>query len=408
MTRPPATLPGAALQPTFIDYVQTINVAVIGSGFMGAAHLDALRRVPGVNVVAIAARNRARARDLADQFAVPEVLDDWRELLGRPDVHAVHDCMPNHLHFEVNRALVQAGKHVLSEKPLTMTSAESAELVRLARERGVVTAVNFNYRGYPLVQQAHGMVRRGELGELFLVHGHYLQDWLLYDTDYNWRLESGVGGASRAVADIGSHWYDLVQFITGSRISRVLAHLFTVHQSRKRPRQAVETYRGKELDAPQEYDEVPIDTEDGALVMVQFENGARGSLTVSQVSAGRKNRQWIEIDGSRGALSWNQEEPNRLWIGHRDAPNEILIKDPALLDPSAREYAHYPGGHPEGYPDGPRNLFRNFYRYIRDGRTPGRDPADFPTFEDGHAAVLVVEAVLRSHERSEWVDVGAA
>ncbi len=320
-------------------------------------------------------------------------------------MHAVHNCTPNDMHFAVNRALLEAGKHVLSEKPLTMTSAESTELVRLARERGVATAINFTYRGYPLVQQAHGMVKRGELGELFLVHGHYLQDWLLLDTDYNWRLESKVSGASRAVADIGSHWCDLVQFVTGSRIRRVFAHLFTVHATRKKPRQAVETYKGKELGAPQEYDEVPIDTEDGAFVLVRLEGGLRGSLTVSQVSAGRKNRQWVEVDGSRSALAWDQEEPNQLWIGHRDRPNEVLIKDPSLLDPAARGYAHYPGGHPEGYPDGPRNLFRNLYRYIAAGKTPGTDAADFPTFEDGDAEVRIVDAVLRSHERRAWVAV---
>jgi predicted dehydrogenase len=387
--------------------MQVINVAVIGSGFMGAAHVDALRRVPGVCVAAIASADRRRAQELADQFDIPHVLDDWRALLDRPDVHAVHNCTPNNLHYEVNRSLIEAGKHVLSEKPLTMTSAESADLVRLARARGVVTAINFNYRGYPLVQQAHGMVRRGDLGTLFLVHGHYLQDWLLHDTDYNWRLESRVSGASRAVADIGSHWCDLVQFVTGRKITRVFAHLFRAHETRKKPRQAVETYKGKEHGPPQEYDEVPIDTEDGAFVLAELEGGLRGSLTVSQVSAGRKNRQWIEIDGSRSAIAWNQEEPNQLWVGHRDRPNEVLDKDPALLDENARRYAHYPGGHPEGYPDGPRNLFRNLYDYIRDGRRPGHDPADFPTFEDGHAEVVIVEAVLRSHERQAWVDVGA-
>jgi predicted dehydrogenase len=385
-----------------------VNVAVIGSGFMGAAHIDGLRRVPGVNVVAIASVDTPRARELAEQFGIPHVFEDWRALLGRDDVHAVHNCTPNNLHFEVNRALLAAGKHVLSEKPLTMTSAESAELVRAAREAGVVTAINFNYRGYPLVQHAHGLVRRGELGDLFLVHGHYLQDWLLYDTDYNWRLESSVSGASRAVADIGSHWFDLVQFVTGRHITRVFAHLFRAHQTRQKPKQAVETYKGKELGgAPQDYDEVPIDTEDGGFVLVEFEGGLRGSLTVSQVSAGRKNRQWIEIDGSKAALSWDQEEPNQLWIGHRDRPNSLLMKDPALLDANARGYAHYPGGHPEGYPEGPRNLFRNLYRYIAAGRTPGRDAADFPTFADGHAEVLIVEAVLRSHERQAWVDVEA-
>jgi predicted dehydrogenase len=382
-----------------------INVAVIGSGFMGAAHVDALRRVAGVRVTAIASTDRRRARELAGQFDIPHVLDDWRVLLDRADVHAVHNCTPNNLHYEVNRSFLEAGKHVLSEKPLTMTSAESAELVRVARERGVVTAINFNYRGYPLVQQARGMVERGELGTLFLVHGHYLQDWLLHDTDYNWRLESRVSGASRAVADIGSHWCDLVQFVTGRRIVRVFAHLFRVHERRKKPRQAAETYKGKELGAPQDYDEVAIDTEDGGFVLAELEGGLRGSLTVSQVSAGRKNRQWIEVDGSRCAIAWNQEEPNQLWVGHRDRPNEVLIKDPALLDEKARTYAHYPGGHPEGYPDGPRNLFGNLYRYIGDGRRPGRDRADFPTFEDGHAEVVIVEAVLRSHDRQAWVNV---
>jgi predicted dehydrogenase len=382
-----------------------VNVAVIGSGFMGAAHVDALRRVPGVQVVAIASVDAARARELAGQFGIPHVLEDWRGLLERDDVHAVHNCTPNNLHFEVNRALIEAGKHVLSEKPLTMTSQESAELVRLARARGVTTAINFNYRGYPLVQQARAMVRRGDLGELFLVHGHYLQDWLLYDTDYNWRLESSVSGASRAVADIGSHWCDLVQFITGRKIVEVYAHLFRVHETRRKPRQAVETYKGKEQGTPQEYDEVAIDTEDGGLLLLKFEGGLRGSLTVSQVSPGRKNRQWVEVDGSRSAVSWDQEQPNSLWIGHRDKANEVLIKDPSLLDPSARPYAHYPGGHPEGYPEGPRNLFGRLYAYIAAGKRPATDAPDFPTFEDGHVEARVVDAVLQSHAHQMWVAV---
>ena len=382
-----------------------VNVAVIGSGFMGAAHIDALRRVPGVRVVAIASTDLARARELAGQFEIPHVLEDWQALAGRDDVHAVHNCTPNNLHFEVNRTLVAAGKHVLSEKPLTMTSRESAELVRLARERGVVTGINFNYRGYPLVRQARAMVAHGELGDLFLVHGHYLQDWLLYDTDYNWRLESKVSGASRAIADIGSHWFDLVQFITGRKITRVFAHLFRVHETRKKPRTAVETYKGKEQGAPQEYDDVAIDTEDGGLVLLELAGGLRGSLTVSQVSPGRKNRQWIEIDGSRSAVAWDQEEPNALWVGRRDRANESLMKDPSLLDESARGWAHYPGGHPEGYPEGPRNLFEHFYRFIAAGLTPGRDAAEFPTFEDGHVEARIVDAVLQSHAHQTWVDV---
>lgn len=386
--------------------MSTINVAVIGSGFMGAAHVDGLRRVPGVNVVAIASIDRPRAEQLASDFAIPHVFEDWREILGRDDVHAVHNCTPNNLHYEVNRDLIDAGKHVLSEKPLTLTSEESSDLVRRAREKGVLTAVNFNYRGYPIIQHAHGMVKRGELGDLHLVQGHYLQDWLLHDTDYNWRLESKVSGESRAIADIGSHWCDLIQFITGREIERVFAHLYTVHPTRKKPRQEVETYKGKEIGASADFDEVPIDTEDGGFVLLELSGGLRASLTVSQVSAGRKNRQWFEIDGSLKAVSWNQEEPNKLWIGHRDQPNEILIKDPALLDANARTYAHYPGGHPEGYPDGPRNLFLNFYRAIGAGAGQLPDPLGFPTFEDGHKEVQIVEAVLRSHREQRWVEVG--
>lgn len=386
--------------------MRTIKTAIIGSGFMGAAHIEALRRIAGVEIAAITSVDRPRAEELAGQFGIPRVLDDWRAVLDDPAIEAVHNCTPNNLHYAINRALLEAGKHVLSEKPLTMTSEESAELVRLAEAQGVVTAINFNYRGYPLIQQARAMVQRGDVGDIYLIHGHYVQDWLLYDTDYNWRLESAVSGASRAVADIGSHWCDLVQFISGLKIRRVFADLFTVHEKRKKPKKEIETFKGKEESAAAEYDEVAIDTEDGGSVLIHFENGTRGVVTVSQVSAGRKNHQWFEIDGSRAALSWSQEEPNKLWVGHRDRPNEVVIKDPSLLDPVARSYAHYPGGHPEGYPDGPKNLFRNFYRYIRDGRTPGRDAADFPTFADGHWEVQIVEAVLRSHREQRWVEVG--
>lgn len=388
--------------------MSSVNVAVVGSGFMGAAHIDALRRVPGVNIVAIASVDRPRADELSRQFGIPLVVDDWRALLGRNDIQAIHNTTPNNLHFEVNRAFLEARKHVLSEKPLTMTSDESGALVKLARDAGVVTAINFNYRGYPLVQQARAMIARGAIGNLFVAHGHYLQDWLLYDTDYNWRLESSVSGKSRAIADIGSHWFDLVQFITGRTITRVFANLFRAHETRKKPQQAVETYKGKEVGAPQVYDEVPVDTEDGGFILLELEGGLRGSLVVSQVSSGRKNRQWIEIDGSRGALSWDQENPNHLWIGHRDKPNETLMKDPALLDDGVRGSAHYPGGHPEGYPDGPRNLFTAFYRYIASGEVPGRAAADFPTFEDGDAEVRIVEAVLRSDAAQAWESVSHA
>ena len=322
--------------------------------------------------------------------------------MADPDVQVVHNCTPNHLHFAVNRDILAAGKHVISEKPLAMNTAESKELLSLAQSSGLIHAVDFNYRFYPLVQHAREMVRSGEVGDIFAIHGSYLQDWLYLPTDWNWRLVPELSGDSRAVADVGSHWCDLMQFISGQSITRVFADLHTVHKTRMRPKKEVETYAGKELD-PSDYEAQEINTEDYASVLFEMANGTRGVFTVSQVSAGRKNRLHFELDGSKCALSWDQEKPNEMWIGYRDKANEVLTKDPALLHESAREYAHYPGGHPEAYPDGPKNLFRNVYRAVAQGQMPS-DP-DWSTFEDGHKEVAICEAVLNSHKNQQWTDV---
>ncbi|MCC6396934.1 MAG: Gfo/Idh/MocA family oxidoreductase [Bacteroidetes bacterium] len=384
--------------------MERIGAAVIGTGFIGPAHLEALRRIPWVDIRAIASNEPARARELADRLAVPTVYDDWRDVLRDASVQVIHNCTPNNLHFAINKTAIAAGKHVLSEKPLTLTSRESAELIALAKRAGIVHAVNYNYRFYPLIQHARQMVLAGETGDIRLVHGHYLQDWLFFDTDYNWRLDPGISGASRAVADIGSHWCDLVQFITGLRITAVCANLRTVYPKRKKPRETRVTFSGK-AGGKDSSVSVSVETEDTGTIMFELSNGAAGSCVVSQVSAGRKNREWFEIDGSRCALSWDQEEPNQLWIGRRDGPNEVLIKDPSLLQPDARRYAHYPGGHPEGYPDGLKNLFLDFYTYLGNLEASRKEPPPFPTFEDGHWENLVVEAVLRSNKKRGWVRV---
>jgi predicted dehydrogenase len=245
------------------------------------------------------------------------------------------------------------------------------------------------------------MVRSGEVGEVYLAHGSYLQDWLYLPTDYNWRIEPGAGGESRAVADVGSHWFDTMQFVTGRSVAAVMADLTTVHKTRKRPKKAVETYAGKLLKA-EDYEDVPVSTEDCATVMFRLDNGAPGSLVVSQVSAGRKNRLYVEIDGSKAALEWDQETPNSLWIGRRERPNESVIKDPSLLAPEARAFAHFPGGHPEGYSEGPRNLFAAVYGYIAEG---AKGEPGFSTFKDGHDEIAICEAVLESHRKKAWVEV---
>jgi predicted dehydrogenase len=378
-----------------------IKTGIIGTGFIGPAHIEALRRLGYVDVVAVAERGQELADAKAAALSIPKAYGDYRALLADPEIQVVHNCTPNHLHFPITKDILAAGKHVVSEKPLAMNFAESRELVRLAKEAGVVNAINFNYRYMPLVQQAHQMcLTSGDVGRILAVHGSYLQDWLLLENDWNWRLVPEFSGESRAVADIGSHWCDLVQFVTGLKIVRVMADLVTIHPVRKRPKVEVETYAGKVL-RPEDLEDVSIHTEDYGSILLEFDSGAHGVLTVNQCAAGRKNRLFYEIDGSRSALSWDQERPNELWIGRRDAANSILMKDPSLLHPAAREYAHYPGGHNEAYPDGPKNLFRNVYGFIA-GQRPG---GDFATFVDGHNEIAICAAMLKSSRERRWVDV---
>jgi predicted dehydrogenase len=378
-----------------------LKAGIIGTGFIGPAHVEAIRRLGYVEVAAVAERGQELAERKAAELSIPKAYGDYHQLLADPEIDVVHNCTPNHLHFEVNRDILAAKKHVVSEKPLAMDSTESRELVRLAEASGVVHAIDFNYRYMPLVQQARLMCQSADdVGRVLAVHGSYLQDWLHKDTDWNWRLVPEMSGASRAVADIGSHWCDLIQFVTGLKIVRVMADLVTIHPVRKRPKVEVETYAGKVL-KPEDMEDVPIETEDYASILLEFDSGMHGVLTVNQCAAGRKNRLYYEIDGSNCALAWNQEKPNELWVGRRDGPNQVIMKDPSLLYPGAREYAHYPGGHNEAYPDGPKNLFRNVYGFIAGERAGG----DFATFVDGHNEIAICDAVLKSSQEKQWVTV---
>lgn len=384
--------------------MKEIKTAIIGSGFMGGAHIEALRRIGGVRIVMISSDDVNNGEALADKYSVPRFTNNWKEVIRSSEVDVVHNCTPNNLHFEINKAAILSDKHIISEKPLTITSDQSLTLLQLLKKHNVVNAINFNYRFYPIIQHAKSMIESGDIGDIYLVHGNYLQDWLYYKTDYNWRLENNLGGDSRAIADIGSHWCDMVQFLTGSKIKKVFANLVTIHKKRIKPSKAVETFKGKEINATKGKD-VTIKTEDAGTVLINFENGATGVFAVSQVSAGRKNHFSFEIDGSKKSFHWNQENPNELWIGYRDKANEVLIKDPSLLSDTAKKYASYPGGHPEGYPDGPKNLFNSVYDFIRERKNPRTDKKDFPTFEDGHLENRIVEAILKSNRNKEWINI---
>jgi len=377
--------------------VKRFGVAVAGTGFIGPVHVEALRRL-GLNVTGILGSSPAKSRAAAHSLGLGRGYESFGALLEDAGVQAVHLAVPNRFHYAMARDALQAGKHVMCEKPLAMTSRESADLVKRAAASGRQAGVCYNIRYYPLNLHAREMVRSGDLGKVHSAVGSYVQDWLLFDTDYNWRVLADHGGELRAVADIGTHWMDLVLSITGLQVEAVFADLKTVHDKRKRPRGEVETFRAGSS-SRDDLEEVAIATDDCGAVLFRFEGGGRGILWVSQTTAGRKNCLRYEISGSEKALAWNSEAPNDLWVGRRRAANEKLIRDPALLGETAGPYADYPGGHNEGFPDTFKQCFRAFYRCVDDPKAP----VFYPTFQEGHREIELCEAVLKSHREERWV-----
>jgi len=382
--------------------MQTIRTAVFGTGFVGRVHLEGIRRLGYVQLYAIGEPLIEKANQLAAEFGVQKTEADYRRILEDPAVDAVHVCTPNFMHFPIAKDALQAGKHVICEKPLATSVEQARELVALAAQTGRRNATFHNLRFYPMVQQMRRMREAGDLGEILVVQGTYSQDWLLYDTDWNWRLESKHNGPSRCMADIGSHWCDMAEHISGQRITSLCADLETVHKTRKQPKGPVETFAGKTL-KPEDYREVPIDTEDFGAVVFRMGERTRGAFTASQVSAGRKNRLNIEMYGTKGGVSWDQERPDELWIGQRNSPNQLILKDPSLLKEKARPYADLPGGHSEGYDDTFKQVFRRFYQSVAD---PAVVP-EYPQFVDGLRQLVILEAEMQSNRERAWVDVPA-
>jgi predicted dehydrogenase len=381
--------------------MKKLNAVVLGTGFVGRIHIEGIRRLGNVEVYAIGVGPEDDGKKLAGELQVDRFSADYHELLRDPEVDTVHICTPNALHFPIAKAALQAGKHVVCEKPLATTAREARELVDLAHKSGLRNCTFHNLRFYPMIQQARQIYESGELGEILIVQGTYSQDWLLYETDWNWRLMAAEGGRSRCLADIGSHWCDAVEHITGQRITSVCADIKTFYTTRKKARRAVATFSGKTL-RPEDYQEVRIDTEDYAAVLFHMGDRTRGCFTVSQVSAGRKNSFRFEIFGTKAGIAWDGESQDELWIGHREAPNQLLLKDPALLKPEARAYADLPGGHSEGYDDTFKQVFRRFYASVE---IPGVKP-DYPQFADGLRQLIILDAEFASHEKRGWVDVG--
>ena len=371
-----------------------LQAALAGAGFIGRVHARSLR-LAGAELAGVAASSPGSAASAAAELGAARAFDSAAELVSDPNVDVVHICTPNHLHVPLAEAALAAGKHVVCEKPLALDATGAARLTELAAGTGLQAAVPFVYRYYPTIREARERVREGKLGSLHLLHGTYLQDWLLRPDDTNWRVDDELGGASRAFADIGSHWCDLVEFVSGQRITRLSARLVTAVPERtgEPGRQAFGSGGGNSAARP-------VATEDAALVQFETDGGALGSVVVSQVSAGRKNRLWIELDGSDEALAFDQEQPEELWRGTRDALT-ILRRDPATLSPAAGRYATLPGGHPQGYADCFDAFVRDVYEAVRGGELP----EGTPTFADGLRAARITEAVLAASEDGRWVDV---
>jgi predicted dehydrogenase len=387
--------------------MKPIRTAIFGTGFMGRVHLEAVRRLEFVEAAAIAGRNADAAQRLGAGFSVPTIATDYRDVLRDPAIDAVHICTPNAQHFPMAKDALQAGKHVLCEKPLATSVQEAEELVSLAGRHRLRNCVCHNLRFYPMVQQMRRLREAGDLGEILVVQGTYFQDWLLYDTDWNWRVDAKAGGPSRSMADIGSHWFDMAEHVTGLRVTSVCADLQTFHPTRKQPRHSVETFANK-LPGPDDYVETRVDTEDFGAVLFHMGGHTRGSITASQVSAGRKNRLSIEIYGTRSSVAWNQERPDELWVGHRETGNQIFVKDPSLLKPAVRSYADLPGGHSEGYDDTFKQIFRRFYASIGGASNGAPDSTpEYPQFVDGLRQLTILNAALHSHRTRGWVDVPA-
>jgi predicted dehydrogenase len=382
--------------------MRKIKTAVLGTGFMGRVHTEGIRRLGNVEVAAIAASSDEKAKKFAAEVGVERSSGDYRSLLKDLEIEAVHVCTPNALHFPMTKAALEAGKHVLCEKPLAMSAAEAEEMVKLARSKNLANCTFHNLRYYPMVQHLRRMREAGELGEIWSVQGTYSQDWLLYDTDWNWRIDSKANGRSRTFGDIGTHWCDMIEHVTGLRITSLCADLQTFHKTRKRPRGSIETFAGKTL-KPEDYEVVPIDTEDFGAFLLRLGDRARGAFTISQIAAGRKNRLAIEVYGTKGSAAWDQEKPDELWLGQRNSPNQVIVKDPSLMMDKARSYADLPGGHSEGYDDTFKQVFRRFYRTVEDRSAP----AEYAQFIDGLRGMQLLEKVLESSSKRTWVDVPA-
>lgn len=378
--------------------MRKFRTGVVGTGFVGIAHIEALRRLGNVDVVAIADSNGAKEK--AEALGIERYFSSYKEMIDCCGLDAVHICTPNNTHCEMVLYAFDHGVNVICEKPLSLTVEEAQLMLASSREKNLVGAVNYHNRFYPMTHHMRQMIAKGSIGDVVSVHGGYLQDWLMYDTDFNWRLLTEESGKTRAVGDIGSHWLDLGQYVTGMRITEVFAEFKTVHPVRKMPAKPIETFTVTKL-TPGDYRDIMMSTEDLAVILCRFENGAIGSAFISQVHAGKKNRITMNVAGLKKSLEWNFERGEELIVGYREKANEVMIKSKDLVEPLTGTLISYPAGHTEGFPDAFKHAFSQIYSYIGDRNKP----ADFARFEDGLYEMKLCDCIYESAHSGKWVKV---
>ncbi len=379
--------------------MKKLRAGIAGVGFIGVAHIEALRRLGNIDVVALA--DTFGGPEKAETLCIPNGYNDYKKMIDEQNLDCIHICTPNSTHFEIAMYAMEKGVNVVCEKPMTCTVEEARTLRDYAEKNNIISAINFNARFYPMVYQMKQMVLSGEVGNIYTIHGGYLQDWLYFDTDYNWRLKPEHSGKSRAFADIGSHWIDTVEYITGSKVTEVFADFSTFHKNRKKPLKPIETYSGMAL-KPEDYKEVPIETEDFATVIFHFENGSVGSCNISQVYAGRKNQIVVSVAGSKCSMHWDSEDSNSVWIGKRECANGQLVKDPSILSDKTKGIISYPGGHVEGFPDTFKQNFKQIYGAIEAKSSKGFDFADFSA---GVREMEICDKIVQSAKERRWVSL---
>ena len=382
--------------------MEKIKVGIIGTGYIGMVHIEALHRIGNINIIAVSDINKSLADNAAMKYNISKIYYNPDDLINDAEIEVVHNCTPNHLHFELNKKIIKTGKQLLSEKPLSINSVQSAELYNLVKKYNTVTAINFCYRYYPTVQEAAARVRKGDLGKVRAFMGHFLQDWLFYDTDYSWRLDPAFAGEANVIADLGSHWCDLIQFVTGQRINEVMAELHTCIPKRKKPKQGSLSFSSqKDI----EYDEVDINLDDYASLFIRLDSGALGNFTTCQVAAGKKVDIEFHIFGSKESYSWSHVRPNELVIGHRDKPNETFYESSGLQTGGTGKYMTLPTGHPMGYHDAIYNLFTDFYDAVIYRKEGKEYQIVLPDFKTGHEKMCIIDAAIKSSKSAKWEKV---